>query len=68
MDLFDFRQYRIRYSVGKSTDKHELLVLQPNIVAARDYLFELHRDGKLYPPLSAYLPIKIWSVDDVSGV
>lgn len=65
MDVMDFRQYRIRYSVGKSTDKHELLVLQSNILAARDYLFELHRDGCLYPPLSVYLPLKIWSIREV---
>ena len=68
MDVLDLKDYRVTYSIGKSRDIHVLFVVASNIVLARDKVFKAHRDGILYPPLSAFLPLKILSINDVSGV
>lgn len=67
MDLFDFRMYRVKYSLGKSKDVHELIIVCPNIVAARQETMKRHRNGQLYPTMfSAYQDLKIKAIDDVS--
>lgn len=54
--------YLFRYRSGKSKDTQEKRIQAINIVEAREKFNKLHRDGLLYPPLSAYLPITIQSI------
>lgn len=61
-DFFDFSFFLVRYRIGESRSTHELRFLSDNIVSARQEVIERHRNGKLYPPLSAYLPLKIVSI------
>lgn len=67
MDIFDFRQFLVKYSLGKSKDVHEILIIAPNIFAARQEAMKRHRNGLLYPTMfSAYQDLKIKAIDDVS--
>lgn len=63
MDIFDLKEYLIRYSLGESRSVHELRFISPNIVSARQKILELHRNGELYPcSFSAFQDLKILSV------
>lgn len=67
MDLFDFRDYLLKYKLGKSSSVHEFRVVANNIVSARSELLKCHRDGLLYPKgFSAFQKLKIVSISDVS--
>lgn len=67
MDLFDFRDYLIKYRLGKGHSIHELRIIAPNIVVARSEVLKRHRDGSLYPRnFSAFQELKIVSIADVS--
>lgn len=63
MDLFDLKEYLIRYTLGKSRSIHELRLFAPNIALARSETLKAHRDGCLYPRnFSAYQSLKILSI------
>lgn len=65
MDIFDLREYLIRYSLGKSRSVHELRTFAPNIALARSEVLKAHRDGALYPRnFSAYQSLKILSIHE----
>ena len=67
MDIFDLKEYLIRYTLGKSRSIHELRVFAFNIVSARREVLKAHRDGCLYPRnFSAYQTLNIVSISDVS--
>lgn len=66
-DMLGYREFRIKYSLGKSKDVHQLIILAPNMFVAREKVLEKHRNGQLYPTIfSAYQDIKIKAIDDVS--
>lgn len=67
MDIFDLKEYLVKYTLGKSRSVHELRIFAPNIVLARQEVLKAHCDGALYPRnFSAFQTLNIVSISDVS--